>query len=311
MWTDPQDIVFNGKTLAQWKGTRLVRKEGGYPTNEKDGVLVKESTVRNAHSTVAFKDTGVVADKVYYYCLFPYTDKAVTMSDNNRFTGKRVSFDPVLKNNSWAKIAQASEQGIASQLWQIGDEIDLTLSGTYNETVTLQIWDFNHFDKTDGTGKAGICFGMKHLMKYTQQINSTDTNNGGWNATNMKKTVMNNIYNSIPVEIRNAIKEVNTYANSGGSNSSSQACTDKVFLPGFKELGFTYENYDGNQVKFPIFSDNNSRIKKLNNGAGSANYWWTRSPSYSSSDFRRVLADGGWSSFIATVGYGVCFCFNV
>lgn len=248
---------------------------------------------------------------IYYYCLFPCTKKTVTMSDNNRFTGKRLSFDPVLKNNSWGKIAMASEQGLASQLWQIGDEIDLKLSDAFNETVTLQIWDFNHFDKSDGSGKAGICFGMKHLMKNTQQMNSSNTNSGGWNQCKMRNVVMKNIFDSMSIELRNCIKEVKTEANKGGANSS-QTCTDKVFLPGYQELGWS-DNYDGNQVKFPIFTNNSSRIKKLSNGTGSADYWWTRSPYSGFGDsFCLFGTDGSISGYYgAGRSHGVCFCFNI
>ncbi len=222
-----------------------------------------------------------------------------------------VSADPILKNNSWETIIDIANKGQGQNYWKVGDEINLTLSGKFNETVTLQIWDFNHFDKTDGTGKANICFGMKHLMKNYQKMNSSNTNSGGWNECYMRKTVMNNIYNSIPEYIRNYIKEINNEANIGYNSSSSQTCTDKVFLPGFQELGWS-GNYDGNQVKFPIFSDNNSRIKKMNNGSGQVSSWWTRSPFFVSNyHFRYVTTDGDWYYFGADINDNVCFCFNI
>ena len=76
-----------------------------------------------------------------------------------------MNIKPVLKENTWEEIIWASEHDYIPDTWKVGDEIDLTLSGKYNETVTLQIWDFKHFDKSDGSGKANILFGMKHLMK--------------------------------------------------------------------------------------------------------------------------------------------------
>ena len=222
-----------------------------------------------------------------------------------------MNIKPVLKENDWATIIEVANKGEAQNYWKIGDEIDLTLSGKYNETVTLQIWDFNHFDKSDGSGKANILFGMKYLMKDREYMNPFYFNSGGWNNSYMRNTVMKNIYESIPEYIRNNIKEVNTEANRGGGSSSSQACTDKVFLPGFKELGWS-GNYDGNQTKFPIFTNDNSRIKKLNNGSGEGYWWWTRSPSYNGSYyFRYVNTVGDWFNGIATSSIGVCFCFNI
>ena len=216
-----------------------------------------------------------------------------------------------LKDNTWEEVIYASENNCIPSTWKVGDEIDLTLSGKYNETITLQIWDFKHFDKSDGTGRANILFGMKHLMKDREFMNPFYFNSGGWNNSYMKNVVMKNIYESIPEYIRNNIKEVKTEANRGGGSSSSQACTDKVFLPGFKELGWS-GNYDGNQTKFPIFTNDNSRIKKLNNGSGEDYWWWTRSPSYNYSYyFRHVRTGGGWNYSIASGGHGVCVCFNI
>nr|DAF93155.1 MAG TPA: hypothetical protein [Myoviridae sp. ctcyQ27] len=221
-----------------------------------------------------------------------------------------------MKDNTWEQIKAASEGDAIPSTWKVGDEINITLSGTFNETVTLQIWDFKHFDKSDGSGKAGIVFGMKHLMKNTRQMNSSDTNSGGWNDTDMKKTVMQNIFKSMPSNLQSYIKEVNTYANLGGGTSSSNAgrpSKDKVFLPGCTEVGFTYQsNTESNQKKFPIFTDNNSRIKKLNNGSGDAYWWWTRSPYYGSTyDFCSVYSDGRYNYNYASFSGGVCFCFCV
>ena len=299
-WTDPQDVIFNDSIITQWKGTKLIRKEDAYPTNEKDGVTVVDSTIRNKYSAVAFKDTDVISDKVYYYCLFPYTDNGVSLSDKNRFTGKRVTFDPILKNNTWSKIEQASEMGIASQIWQIGDEIDLKLSGAFNETITLQIWGFNHFDKSDGSGKAGICFGMKGVFDRTYKMVDTYDRDStpDWTISRIRKNDMVNLLNSVPPELKNIIKTVILQScairNSDGSivTVSSQ---DKIFIPGATELGIS-RGYDGNQKKLPIFTDNKSRVKKISNGTDVS--YWTRSAvdgkwsnSYSIAD-----KDGSWST---------------
>ena len=158
---------------------------------------------------------------------------------------------------------------------------------------------------------------MKHLMKNYQQMNSSDTNYGGWNDSAMKKTVMQNIYKSMPSNLQKVIKEVNTYANQGGGNSSSskgKLSKDKVFLPGCTEVGFTFQSStESGQKLFPIFTDNNSRIKKISNGSGNAYWWWTRSPHYGSSHYFCAVHSGGSYdvSHISIDRGGVCFCFCV
>ena len=319
-WTDPEDTVLDNVIFIKWKGTLLVRNSDHYPTSIKDGDVVLDNTIRNKYKDIFFEDTGLVNNHIYYYRFFPYSEDRVYNDNSNMiFKDKPLNMAPILKDNTWEQIIVASESGNIPSTWNIGDEIDITLSGRFNEPITLQIWDFNHFDKSDGTGKAGICFGMKHLMKDKQLMNSSDINTGGWNNTNMKKTIMNNIYNSIPIEIRNHIKEVNTYANSGGESSSSSQgllSKDKVFLLGLTECTDNWSSQnrtETGQKKFPIFSDYDSRIKKLNNGNGSAHDWYSRSPAYFTNDgFCSFNGYGNFgSSTYASSSYGVCVCFNV
>ena len=315
-WANPSNVVIDGTTLSIFDHVIIVRNESRYPTSIKDG-----NTIYSGNGTTC-SDSDVIKNKKYYYRFFVYdTNKLcnnnMSMIIENTFYG----IDPILKNNTWEQINAASEAGIASSLWKVGDEIDITLSGTFNETVTLQIWDFKHFDKSDGSGKAGIVFGMKNLMKDVQYMNSSHTNSGGWNNTAMKKTVMANILKSMPSNLQSYIKEVNTYANQGlGSSSSSTGLLskDKVFLPGMTEMfGKNYKpdqsETEKNQKKFPIFTNDNSRIKKLSNGSGDAYQWWLRSAIYGNNSdcFCDVTIYGTHDYTGASYGYGVCFCFNV
>ena len=313
-WQDPDDTIIDGITLSKWKGTLLIRNNDHYPTSIKDGDVVIDNTIRNKYKDIFYEDIGLINDHMYYYRFFVYSeDNVYNDSSNLVFKDKPLSFAPILKDNTWEQIIAACESNSIPSTWKIGDEIDLTLSGEFNETVTMQIWDFNHFDKSDGSGKANICFGMKNLMSTEQQMNLSNTNIGGWNNTHIRNDVMINVFNCIPLELSSYIKEINTYANKGGQFFSSQICRDKVFLPGYKEIGFATENYDGNQYKFPIFTDRISRIKYIN-GQQRGNYWWTRSPYTENKQNFRYLDELGTDQYThnySTASMGICFCFNI
>lgn len=72
-WTDPDDMVVAGSTLAAWGGTLLVRKAGSAPTSRRDGTIVLDSKTRDQYKSAYFCDSGLTNGVKYYYKLFPYT----------------------------------------------------------------------------------------------------------------------------------------------------------------------------------------------------------------------------------------------
>jgi len=87
-WDDPEDTVVDGQLISTWAGTKLVRKAGSYPTNEKDGIVLVDNKVRGAYSSTGFIDSGLTNGMTYYYQLFPYSDQgAVNRNEANRLSG--------------------------------------------------------------------------------------------------------------------------------------------------------------------------------------------------------------------------------
>lgn len=89
-WTDPNDIVVDGQTISAWAGTKLVRKAGSYPTDERDGVILVDNKVRGAYASTGFVDSGLTNGTTYYYQLFPYNDLGAV----NKNTANRLSAAP-------------------------------------------------------------------------------------------------------------------------------------------------------------------------------------------------------------------------
>ena len=308
-WSDPEDTIINGSTISAWAGTILVRKQGSYPINLEDGTIVINNTNKNAYKDTWFKDSGLTNNTEYYYRFFTYnTDEVYNNSGDIMFSSIPLFIAPVFSDNSWDQVIAACSSDSVPDTWNVGDEIQLQLSEIYSHNVVLQIWDFDHFDKSDGTGKAHLVLGCKGIP-FIAQMNTSDTNSGGWEASYMSKTIMENVYNSIPSNVRNSIKTVNIGSDTGyGGNSVT--IQDKIFIPSCKEVGFSTSGLIQG-TKFPIFTDNASRIKKTNNGTGSADWWWLRSsrPDISTS-FYGVRNDGGLS-YGATSYDGVVFCFCI
>ena len=325
-WTDPDDVVVGDKTLSAWQSTTLVRKKGSIPTSIEDGDIVLETTEKDKYKDTEYIDNNLEIGTYYYRFFVCNTDKIYNNDSSMIYSTIVVLIDPILKNNTWDQIASASESGSIPSTWKVGDEIDITLSGTYNETITLQIWDFNHFDKSDGSGKAGICFGCKYLSSSINSVMCKGSSNSEWADTYMRNTTMPKVLNSMPAELQSVIKEVKLYTASVKTNSSTGQTVkgigtlsqDKVFIPGFTEI-FGSSKYsmqsacETGQKKISIFTNSKYRIKTKSDGTPNSEYWWwTRSPEVNRDNFQVVTDTGNYRSCPADDQYWyTCFCFNV
>lgn len=85
LFDDPEDIIYTTDyatyEIVKWAGTRVVRKAGSAPSDQRDGTLVANSTVRDAHKASHLVDTGLADGTTYYYGLFPYSDTGKSNTD--------------------------------------------------------------------------------------------------------------------------------------------------------------------------------------------------------------------------------------
>lgn len=71
-WKDPDNLEYDGITLSEWSGTKVVRKEGSAPANENDGTVIVDNKVKDAYSYTAYIDSNLTNGTTYYYRFFPY-----------------------------------------------------------------------------------------------------------------------------------------------------------------------------------------------------------------------------------------------
>lgn len=179
--------------------------------------------------------------------------------DGEKFVSRAVSIKD--ETTEWAQIALMSEQiskgektpkelGLA-----VGQERTVTL--TTGEEVTFVILGFNHDDLADSSGKAGITFGMRDLLATTYDIHeTTPTNNDGGIGDTLLPSILTEIYNTLPSDLKDCIKSViktggvNRFSNSTGSGAGTSSNityteTTKMFLFSDTELGATNTDYKG------------------------------------------------------------------
>ena len=211
-----------------------------------------------------------------------------------------------LNDTDWADIDICGRMGMAQQFFKVGDSKTVNIGGTNYE---VQIIGFNHDDKVSG-GKAAYSFQLVDCLNQTQQMNTSNTNTGGWNGSAMRGR-MSTYKSQLPATLRNVIKTVKKKSGTGGGSSSgTQQTNDDLFLLSEIEIfGTTTYSVAGEGTQYEWYKAGNSRIKKVN---GSADSWWERSPySGSTSIFCRVGSSGSAGGYNADYSRGVSFGFCV
>ena len=155
----------------------------------------------------------------------------------------------------------------------------------------------------------------RDLLPNTRQMNSSDTNVGGFPASALYDYLNGTILNALPSDLRSVLKTTYKWYGTGNNTTNGQWHGSKVWVPLEYELfgdethAPTTEHTTGNARKYPIFTDNASRIKRLNNDSGGAQWYWEASPAaISAALFCGVTSGGeGNSTNYASAARGVCF----
>lgn len=205
---------------------------------------------------------------------------------------------------TWEAVFASEAAGTYATDYAIGDEVPLDLGS--EGLIHMQIAGFDMDDKADGNGKAGITWIAKELLATSHRMNSSGTNSGGWEATELRAYLKGTIKPLIPSNVRNAIVSVSK--KSDLYPSRSQTTTEDVWIPSYKEV---FNSGEGDYYYSALFPDAASR-KKHKAGSTSATNWWLRSasPNYSS-NFRSARASGSAYTSGAnssTLGVALSFC---
>ena len=220
--------------------------------------------------------------------------------------------------DSWETIAAVAENGTASQFYSIGDTKNITISGV--GTITLEIADFDHdyLSGSTSASKAGISMITRDLLPATRQMNSSNTNVGGFPASALYDYLNGTILNGLPSDLRSALKTTYKWYGTGNNTTNGQWHGSKVWIPlEYEMFGTTThspatEHSTGSARKYPIFTDNASRIKRMNNGSGAENWYWEASPRASNTaSFCGVDSDGTAYTYSASFTCGVCFGLSI
>ena len=231
-----------------------------------------------------------------------------------------VLVSPELNDTSWAVIKQVSDANMGANFWSVGDCKEITMNGKVSDGLTLTnysawvyIIGFNHNAEREGTGitfqgfkatKNGtpVCLvdsgdGAGKTSGTWFNMNNSNSNTGGWQASSMRTAVMPLIKASLPEDLQAVIKTSTIYTAAGTGDIACTASDDDVFLLGEYEVFGVKTNatsHEPNYLKqYAYYSAGNSKVKYQHDSIGHTAFWWLRSPYWGRAfGFCYVNADG-------------------
>ena len=243
-----------------------------------------------------------------------FTDIADKPSEPNSFA-----------TDSWPTIINAVKNNNIGK-YNIGDTKTIDM-GTYG-THTLRVANTSTPSEcsTSGFSQSACGFVLEFAdIITTHAMNTTDINTNGWPASAMRTFVNNDIYNSLPTDLKKGIIDTMTVSGNG-SPGGTVTSTDKIFLLASAEVwgevsSHSYlNNYDNGKdltrqldyYKSLAITTSKNRDKLIKSD-GSGNTWWRLRSGYSGNTYYFFCVDktGTVSSWNANTAGGVSPAFRI
>ena len=324
-------IVIDNNTFSEGALTYSLTKDS---TSSSNGKTADDSTGTIKSSGIQYIGKGYFVsgannDKHIYNLTISFPD---TNEDQSIDQGASFACHVTVKDNyvpkpksfaedTWETIAKNT----SSNVYNVGDTKQVLIDNKpytvriANKSIPTECNDSN-FSQT----ACGFVVEFADIVE-DRLMNSTNTNVGGWEASEMRTYANGAFFNNLPEDLRNVIIDTKVVSGHGSTTGETNfPSTDKIYLLSAHEV---YEDGTSNQVSSRDTAWDKTRqldyyknlgvttssysgaIKKYNN---SNSDWWLRAAdSGYSSDFLYVYGNGSWSNDIADYTYGFAPAFRI
>ena len=288
-----------------------------YANNVKIGSLT-----RSTEEALTYDLSSLESNKFYSI----YAVATGTGIKENKSNVVSYGVNPTFSENTWEAIHAISDNIAKLDLtgddlyayitqnygWSVGDTKTVTLLN--GDTYTLQIWDFNNAVDKDGN-KNGILLGNVELLTTLAKMNDTKTNKGGFGASAMATTTLPAVYETLPDDLKNVIRETKVTYHSGSDDPDTELSGYyKLYLPSeFEMFGTTSDALqEGQYLKYWQTHNTDKDREKTQLGQSSSHWYWLRSAYlWFSNDFAIVIETGSTFFIYSDETGGVCLMFSI
>jgi len=221
-----------------------------------------------------------------------------TITDDALVYPKTTKFE----SDSWTTIATNVRNGNTGN-YNVGDTKEVNLGTTYG-THTLRIANKSTPSEcsTEGFSQTACGFVLEFQdIITTSKMNTAYSNTGGWNNAEMNTFINNNIYNSLPNELKEIIIDTIVVSSYGKNDTANFTTTNKLYLLAPKEIYTDYAETTDTAKDLTRILDYykekrvtmNSYANAIKYNNSTATWWWLRNvPSSNSGNFFGVNVTG-------------------
>lgn len=315
-------IAIDNNTFSEGALTYALTKDS---TSSSNGKLANDATGTINSSGIQYIGKGYFVsgannDKHIYNLTISFPD---TNEDQSIDQGASFACHVTVKDNSIVEpttFAEDSWETIAgntsSDVYKVGDTKQVLIG---NESYTVRIANKSTPSECDGTDFSQTACGF--VVEFAdivekRQMNSTNTNVGGWKDSAMRTYANGEFFDKLPSDLQNAIIETKVISGHGSSESENLTTNDKIYLLAAKEINITNASDSAKDLTrvldHYVNKVNSDRIKKYNN---SNSIWWLRNAAYAVQTiqypFGVISATGAYSIGILTATNGFAPAFRI
>lgn len=186
----------------------------------------------------------------------------------------------VTKEITWKAIASSCESGKAADLLAVGDIISIVLKN--DEKMKIAVAGINTYKPNE------VVFTFKDILSEEAPMNKDNTNEGGYDASDMAKYLDTEIFALLPDDLQAVIKEHRGH---------------KLWLFSYREV-FGEDGWyicPKDDMHLPYYKRTENRIKLRN---GEPDWWWLASPYVASTSYFCYVYGSGNSYYWGASDFG-------
>ena len=230
--------------------------------------------------------------------------------------------------DDWETII-AAVQDDDTEVYKIGDTKDIELDGYGKHTLRIANKSIPSECSVENFSQSACGFVLEFSDIVAQyRMNPAGTyngknydkgyNKGGWPGSKIYKFINNNIYNSLPEDLKEGIIDTKVISGHGIEDTENFISYDKLYLLAASEIYNNWSNSEDTAKEFTRQLDyyNEKDVSTKNCSAtkkGAGEYWWWTRSTYSTSErhFTSIHAGKGYYGDYAYSPYSVSPAFRI